>query len=94
MEKNNNEVLLTVKELHALGAELNSFINEIDLANIAIEGLDFAKRKDQTTFLWIATKYFNTAYALNEKLSSKLDDIACMLLNCHDAKELGVIKND
>ncbi len=94
MEKKTNEVLLTVKELHSFGAELNELTNEIDLANITIEGLEVIKRKDTETFMFMITKYLNTTYAINEKLFRKLDEIACYLLNADDEKELEWFRND
>lgn len=94
MEKKTNEVLLTVKELQAFGAELNEITNEIDLANIAIESLDVIKRKDPDSFEFIVSRYLNTTYAINEKLFRKLDEIAYMLLNANDEKELEGFRND
>ncbi|MSU86538.1 hypothetical protein EA459_05210 [Streptococcus dysgalactiae subsp. dysgalactiae] len=93
MEKKTNEVLLTVKELQSFGTELNEITNEIDLVNITIEGLEVIKRKDPETFMFIITKYLNTTYAINEKLFRKLDEIACMLLNADDEKELEGFRN-
>ncbi|MFS6043617.1 hypothetical protein STV34_07470 [Streptococcus agalactiae] len=93
MEKKTNEVLLTVKELQSFGTELNEITNEIDLVNITIEGLEVIKRKDPETFMFIITKYLNTTYAINEKLFRKLDEIACMLLNADDEKELECFRN-
>ncbi|WP_203351047.1 hypothetical protein [Streptococcus uberis] len=93
MKKTTNEVLLTVKELQTFGAELNEMTNEIDLANITIESLEVIKRKDPETFMFIITKYLNTTYAINKKLFRKLDEIACMLLNANDEKELEEFRN-
>lgn len=94
MKKETNEVLLSVKELQELGVELSDLINDIELSNVAIEGLEFAKKNDKTTFLWIVETYFNCAYALNEKLLRKLDRIACMLINIEDEQELEELKNN
>lgn len=93
MKQEKNEVLLTVKELQAFGAELNEITNEIDLANIAIESLEVIKRKDPDSFEFIVSRYLNTTYAINEKLFRKLDEIACMLLNADDEKELEGFRN-
>lgn len=94
MEKKTNEVLLTVNELAIMGAELNEITNEIDLANITIESLEVIKRNDPDSFMFIISRYLNTTYAINEKLFRKLDEIACMLLNANDEKELEGFKND
>ncbi|MCV6816255.1 hypothetical protein [Streptococcus uberis] len=88
-----NEVLLTVKELTEMGNELNELTNEIELNNIAIESLEVIKRKDPETFKFIITKYLNATYALNEKLSRKLDKMACLLINVEDEKELEEFRN-
>lgn len=93
MKQEKNEVLLTVKELQTFGAELNELTDEIDLANITIESLEVIKRKDPETFMFIITKYLNTTYAINEKLFRKLDEIACMLLNADNEKELEGFRN-
>ncbi len=94
MEKKTNEVLLTVNELAIMGAKLNEITNEIDLANITIESLEVIKRNDPDSFMFIISRYLNTTYAINEKLFRKLDEIACMLLNANDEKELEGFKND
>lgn len=93
MKQEKNEILLTVKELQAFGAELNEITNEIDLANIALESLEVIKHKDPDSFMFIVTKYLNTTYAINEKLFRKLDEIACILLNADDEKELEEFRN-
>lgn len=94
MKNETSEVLLTVKELQSFGAELNEITNEIDLANITIESLEVIKRKDPEAFMFIISRYLNTTYAINEKLFRKLDEIACMLLNANDEKELEGFRND
>lgn len=94
MKQEKNEVLLTVKELHAFGAELNELTDEIDLNNISIESLEVIKRKDPDSFMFIISKYLETTYRINEKLFRKIDEIACMLLNADDEKELEVLKHD
>jgi len=94
MKQENKEVLLTVKDLNKLGAELNEIIYQLDMVNVAIQGLEFAERKDNLTFQWIARDFFTTNYTLNENISKKLDEVACYLLNADDKKELEVLKND
>ncbi|VGQ21988.1 Uncharacterised protein [Streptococcus pyogenes] len=93
MKQEKNEVLLTINELIAIGKELNELINQIDLNNIAIESLEVIKHKDPKSFMFIITKYLDTTYAINEKLSHKLDQIAFMLLNANNEKELEEFKN-
>ncbi|HEN0625917.1 hypothetical protein U5S86_00580 [Streptococcus agalactiae] len=93
MEKKTNEVLLTVNELAIMGAELNEMTNEIDLNNITIDSLQLMKRKDPDYFMFIISRYLNTTYAINEKQFRKLDEIACMLLNANDEKELEGFRN-
>lgn len=93
MKQEKNEVLLTVKELQAIGTELNDLINEVDLLNIIIESLEMTKRNDQATFMMIVSKYLNSAYILNEKLSCKLDQVAFKLLNINNENVLGDVKN-
>ncbi|SUO86341.1 hypothetical protein [Streptococcus uberis] len=58
MKQEKNEVLLTVKELNKLGAELAEIIQQLDMVNVAIQGLEFAERKDNLTFQWIAKHFF------------------------------------
>jgi len=94
MKQEKNEVLLTIKDLTKLGAELTEIMQQIDMVNIAIQGLEFTERKDDLTFQWIARQFFNTNYTLNENISKKLDEIACHLLNADNEKELKVLKND
>lgn len=94
MKQENKEVLLTVKDLNKLGAELNEIIYQLDMVNVAIQGLEFTERKDNLTFQWIARQFFTTNYTLNENISKKLDEIACYLLNADDKHELEVLKND
>lgn len=94
MKQENKEVLLTVKDLSKLGAELNEIMQQIDMVNVAIQGLEFAERKDDLTFQWIARQFFTTNYTLNENISRKLDEVACYLLNADDKHELEVLKND
>ncbi len=94
MKQENKEVLLTIKDLKKLGAELNEIIYQLDMVNIAIQGLEFTERKDNLTFQWIARQFFDTNYTLNENISKKLDEIACHLLNADDKHELEVLKND
>ncbi|GAB6704067.1 hypothetical protein [Streptococcus uberis] len=50
MKQEKNEVLLTVKELNKLGAELAEIIQQLDMVNVAIQGLEFAERKRQPNF--------------------------------------------
>lgn len=94
MKQEKNEVLLTVKDLNKLGAELNEIIYQLDMVNVAIQGLEFTERKDSLTFQWIAKQFFTTNYTLNENISKKLDEIACYLLNADSEHELEVLKND
>ena len=82
------QVLLSAKKLAELGNELTDIMNVLEMNNLALEGLEFALQKDTTTFLWLAKKYANTAYAQNEKLYDRLNEIAFLLLNNDDAKEL------
>ena len=94
MKQEKNEILLTVKDLNKLGAELNEIIYQLDMVNVAIQGLEFTERKDDLTFQWIARQFFTTNYTLNENISRKLDEVACYLLNADDKHELEVLKND
>ena len=63
-------------------------MNVLEMNNLALEGLEFALQKDTTMFLWLAKKYTDTAYAQNENLYDRLNEIAFLLLNNDDAKEL------
>lgn len=94
MKQEKNEVLLTVKDLNKLGAELNEIIYQLDMVNVAIQGLEFTERKDNLTFQWIARQFFTTNYTLNENISRKLDEVACYLLNADNEHELEVLNND
>ena len=94
MKQEKNEVLLTIKDLNKLGAELNEIIYQLDMVNVAIQGLEFTERKGDLTFQWIARQFFTTNYTLNENISRKLDEVACYLLNADDKHELEVLKND
>lgn len=93
MKQEKNEVLLTVKELNKLGAELAEIIQQLDMVNVAIQGLEFVERKDNLTFQWIAKHFFTTNFTLNENISKKLDVIACYLLNSDNEEELEDIRN-
>ena len=65
MKPEKNEVLLTIKDLNKLGAELTEIMQQLDMVNIAIQGLEFTERKDNLTFQWIARQFFTTNYTLN-----------------------------
>ncbi|MGI1772250.1 hypothetical protein [Streptococcus uberis] len=93
MKKEQKEVLLTSKELNKLGTELTEIIQQLDIVNVAIQGLEFAERKDNLTFQWIAKHFFTTNFTLNENISKKLDVIACYLLNSDNEEELEGIRN-
>ncbi|GAB6677267.1 hypothetical protein [Streptococcus uberis] len=93
MKKEQKEVLLTSNELNKLGTELTEIIQQLDMVNVAIQGLEFAERKDNITFQWIAKHFFTTNFTLNENISKKLDVIACYLLNSDNEKELEGIRN-
>lgn len=82
------QVLLSAKKLAELGNELTDIMNVLEMNNLALEGLEFALQKDTTTFLWLAKKYTDTAYAQNEKLYDRLNEISFLLLNNDNAKEL------
>lgn len=94
MENKSNEVKLSVNELRELGNKLTELMYQIDMHNIAIEGLEHAQRNDEMTFLWIVKNYLTTTYELNKNLSRNLDHIACYLLNVNDKKELEAMKNE
>ena len=94
MQQENKEILLTVKDLNKLGAELTEIMQQLDMVNIAIQGLEFAERNDRLTFQWVARQFFSTNYTLNENISKKLDEIACYLLNADNEKELKGLRND
>ncbi len=89
-----NEILEYQPIDDRLGAELNEIIYQLDMVNVAIQGLEFTERKDDLTFQWIARQFFTTNYTLNENISRKLDEVACYLLNADDKHELEVLKND
>ena len=82
------QVLLSAKKLTELGNELTDIMNVLEMNNLALEGLEFALQNDTAMFLWLAKKYTDTAYAQNEKLYDRLNEIAFLLLNNDDAKEL------
>ena len=88
------QVLLSAKKLAELGNELTDIMNVLEMNNLALEGLEFALQKDTTMFLWLAKKYTDTAYAQNEKLYDRLNEIAFLLLNNDDAKELEAYAKD
>lgn len=88
------QVLLSAKKLAELGNELTDIMTVLEMNNLALEGLEFALQKDTTMFLWLAKKYTDTAYAQNEKLYDRLDEIAFLLLNNDDAKELEAYAKD
>lgn len=93
MKKEQKEVLLTSNELNKLGTELTEIIQQLDMVNVAIQGLEFAERKDNLTFQWMAKDFFTTNFTLNEYISKKLDVIACYLLNSDNEEELEDIRN-
>ncbi|ESV53780.1 hypothetical protein SAG0136_00580 [Streptococcus agalactiae LMG 14747] len=91
MEKQTKEVLLlSAERLLELGDELTDIMNVIEMNNVALEGLEISQRVDNTTFLWLTKKYIDTAYQQNEKLYKRLDEIAFLLLNNDNARELEV----
>ncbi len=45
MKQENKEILLTVKDLNKLGAELTEIMQQLDMVNIAIQGLEFLNVK-------------------------------------------------
>ncbi len=81
-------VLLSAKKLAELGDELTDITNILKMNNIALEGLEFTLQKDTTAFLWLAKKYIDAAYAQNEKLYDRLNEISFLLSNNDNAKEL------
>ena len=81
-------VLLSAKKLAELGDELTGITNILKMNNIALEGLEFALQKDTTAFLWLTKKYIDAAYAQNEKLYDRLNEISFLLSNNDNAKEL------
>lgn len=81
-------VLLSAKKLAELGDELTDITNILKMNNIALEGLEFTLQKDTTAFLWLTKKYIDAAYAQNEKLYDRLNEISFLLLNNDNAKEL------
>ena len=87
-ETSSQQVLLSAKKLAELGNELTDIMNILKMSNLALEGLEFALQEDTTTFLWLAKKYIDTAYAQNEKLCDRLNEISFLLLNSDNAKEL------
>lgn len=87
-ETSSQQVLLSAKKLAELGNELTDIMNILKMSNLALEGLEFALQEDTTTFLWLAKKYIDTAYAQNEKLCDCLNEISFLLLNSDNAKEL------
>jgi hypothetical protein len=87
-ETSSQQVLLSAKKLAELGNELVDIVNVLEMNNLALEGFEFALRKDTTAFLWLAKKYIDTAYAQNEKLCDRLNEISFLLLNSDNAKEL------
>lgn len=82
------QVLLSAKKLAELGNELNDIANILKMNNLALEGLEFTLQKDTTAFLWLAKKYIDTAYAQNERLYDRLNEISFLLSNNDNAKEL------
>ncbi|MCO8240673.1 hypothetical protein NKE68_01595 [Streptococcus suis] len=93
-ENTPTQVLLSAKQLEDLGNELTDIMNILSMNNLALEGLEFAQEKDATVTLWLVRKYFDIAYAQNEKLYDRLDKIAFLLLNNGNAKELGALEDD
>jgi hypothetical protein len=81
-------VLLSAKKLAELGDELTGITNILKMNNIALEGLEFTLQKDTTAFLWLTKKYIDAAYAQNEKLYDRLNEISFLLSNNDNAKEL------
>lgn len=90
MEKQTKEVLLSAKQLSDLGNDLTNIMNAIEMNNLALEGLEISQRVDDATFLWLTKKYIDTAHQQNEKLWRRLDEIAFLLLNSDNARELEV----
>ncbi|MGT2785341.1 hypothetical protein [Streptococcus merionis] len=87
-------VLLSPKQLEGLGDELTGIMNSLEMNNIVLDGPEFAMGKDSTVALWMMRKYIDTAYSQNKKLFKKLDEIAFLLLNNDNARELEALKHD
>ena len=83
------QVLLSAKKLTELGNELTDIMNVLEMNNLALEGLEFALQNDTAMFLWLAKKNTLIQHTpQNEKLYDRLNEIAFLLLNNDDAKEL------
>lgn len=81
-------VLLSTEELIDLGSELTYIMNSLEMNNLTLEALEITQKVDTTTFNWIAKEYIETAYAQNKKKCQRLDEIAFLLLNNDNPKEL------
>lgn len=81
-------VLLSTEKLIDLGSELTDIMNSLEMNNLTLETLEITQKVDTETFNWIAKKYIETAYAQNEKNCQRLDEIAFLLLNNDNPKEL------
>lgn len=87
-------VLLSVKKLSRLGNELTDIMNILEMNNLALEAMESTQKTDTAVFSWIARKYIEVAYAQNEKLTQRLDEIAFLLLNNDNAKELEALEDE
>ncbi|WP_449460356.1 hypothetical protein [Streptococcus suis] len=87
-------VLLSSQKLTKLGNELTDIMNILEMNNLTLETMEITQKTDTTVFNWIARKYLDVAYAQNEKLVQRLDEIAFMLLNNDNAKELEALEDD
>lgn len=81
------KVALTAEQLKNIGYELLNIVNNIKMHNLALEGLEYSKN-DHPVFLWNSKKYISTALEQNQGITKKLDDMAFLLLENDNQREL------
>lgn len=82
------KILLSSNELKRIGSELEAIVNNLEMANFALGQLSTLQTLSDI-HADNARKYQSLAYRQNEIIIEQLDNIAFMLLNNDDARELG-----
>ena len=88
-----NEIILSNERLAKLGDQLNEVLHEIEMQNHVINFVpNPSKVKDDALFYYNSVyQALDTFYETNQKNIEKLDNIAFILQNITDKKELEAV---
>ncbi len=88
------KTLLSSKKLSNLGSELTDIMNILEMNNIAMDAVGLTYKTDTETFNFMAKEYMLVAYEQNKNIYNRLEEIALLLLNNDDSKELEALGNE